>query len=428
MEIDATESDFVNWISEVLRVDGQENEDSYVFDLSEIGVEKGLALHKNVLTETLEYLRNMEEVEDTVILGPRYYEGLVREESTFPRFRIRLRDAALSIEDKDSGIQYTLSSPSNEYLLFLLYKVSSITSPRALIGPMPTRRIRVRSGEEEINDVFDLLRRGIPMLLTLRLETDRNRTSTELAKFSNAFLFQLSYNVDVALVPQRHLEELVRTGRITRVRRVPLNELDPPRRHYIPNLIYYYQLAVGADNPFLEYISYYHVAEHFFESVFNDDLITRIKDKITQPDFSYKSKKDIGGLIKDISRSLQIRNERITFSEQEALRLTIDNYVDLGDIKEKLNEYDDSLVDYYKNNKVGFSGGDEVDLENQNESIIGEKLSSRIYKTRNAIVHSKESERVRYTPFRDDRILVKEIPLLRFIAEQIIIESSSVVT
>lgn len=77
---------------------------------------------------------------------------------------------------------------------------------------------------------------------------------------------------------------------------------------------------------------------------------------------------------------------------------------------------------------MGFSGGDEVDLENPNESIIGEKLSSRIYKTRNAIVHSKESERVRYTPFRDDRILVKEIPLLRFIAEQIIIESSSVVT
>jgi hypothetical protein len=279
-----------------------------------------------------------------------------------------------------------------------------------------------------VSDVFDLLRRIIPRFLTLRLETDRNRSLSDFAHYSSAFLFQLSYNVDVALVPQRHLEELVRTGRITRVRRVSLNELDPPRRHYILDLIYHYQLAVGADNPFLEYISYYHVAEHFFEAVFNEDLIIRIRDKITQPDFSYKRKKDIGGLIRDIGRSLQIRNERITFSEQEALRLTIDSYVDIADLREKVTEYDSSLLDYYRNNKVDFSNGDEVDLNELDYSVTSKKLAARIYKTRNAIVHSKESERVRYMPFKDDRVLVKEIPLLRFIAEQIIIESSSIVS
>jgi hypothetical protein len=42
-------------------------------------------------------------------------------------------------------------------------------------------------------------------------------------------------------------------------------------------------LAVGADNPFLQYISYYHVAEHFFEAVFWDDMILRVRDKLTQP-------------------------------------------------------------------------------------------------------------------------------------------------
>jgi hypothetical protein len=254
------------------------------------------------------------------------------------------------------------------------------------------------------------------------------RKSQDLAHYSSAFLFQLSYNADVALVPERHLEELVRTGRLTRVRQESLSELDPPRRHYILDLIYHYHLAVGADNPFLEYISYYHVAEHFFEEVFYEDLIIRIRGKITQPDFSYKRKKDIGGLIRDISRSLQIRNERITFSEQEALRLTIDSYVDIVDLREKLKEYDSSLLDYYRNNKIDFSNGDEVDLNEPDDSLIPKKLASRIYKTRNAIVHSKESERVRYIPFKDDRVLVKEIPLMRFIAEQIIIGSSSIVS
>ncbi|WP_339138424.1 MAG: hypothetical protein WGN25_09105 [Candidatus Electrothrix sp. GW3-4] len=223
------------------------------------------------------------------------------------------------------------------------------------------------------------------------------------------------------------LEEVIRTGRINRVRRVSMEDLDPPRRHYVPDLIYHYQLAVGADNPFLEFISYYHVAEHFFEMVFNEDLVLRIKDKITQPDFSYKRKKDIGKLIKDISKSLQIRNETITFSELEALRLTISGYVDITDLKNKLDEYDETLLDYYKNTKVSFSDGNTVDLVSSDEELIFKNLAGRIYKTRNSIVHSKESEKSKYTPFKDDKMLVKEIPLLRFIAEQIIIESSSIV-
>jgi hypothetical protein len=40
----------------------------------------------------------------------------------------------------------------------------------------------------------------------------------------------------------------------------------------VSDLLYHYQLAVGADNPLLECISYYHIAEHFFEEVFNEAL------------------------------------------------------------------------------------------------------------------------------------------------------------
>jgi len=203
--------------------------------------------------------------------------------------------------------------------------------------------------------------------------------------------------------------------------------LDPPRRHYISDLVHHYQLAVGADNPFLEFISYYHVAEHFFETVFNQDLVEKIRNKITQPEFSYKRKKDIGQLIKDISKSLQIRNESITFSELEALRLTLENYIDFDDLKSKIDEYDPTLLGYYRTTKVQFSGGDEVDLSGKDESLLAKKLASRIYKTRNAIVHSKESDKSKYMPFRDDKILVREVPLLRFIAEQIIIDSSNIV-
>jgi len=427
MEITKTPQEIAALIAEALRIPLEETEETYSFVFNGRGVDKVLELPKAALDEVLSKLSEQENLDETVISTPKSYEVLVREESSFPRMGPRLRDDSILVEDQDNSLIYKLSRPTNEFLIFLLLKVSEISSPRAMVMPIPLNRVFDRPREEEITDIFELLKRVIPRFLTLQITSEKNRSNTELEKFSSAFLFQLSYNIDVALVPQRHIEEIVRSGRINRVRRSSIDDLDPPRRHYISDLVHHYQLAVGADNPFLEFISYYHVAEHFFETVFNQDLVEKIRSKLTQPDFSYKRKKDIGVLIKDISKSLQIRNESITFSELEALRLTLENYIDFEDLKNKIDDYDSTLRDYYRTTKVGFSNGDEFDLSGSDHAVLAKKLASRIYKTRNAIVHSKDSEKSKYMPFRDDKILVREVPLIRFIAEQIIIESSSIV-
>ncbi len=109
--------------------------------------------------------------------------------------------------------------------------------------------------------------------------------------------------------------------------------------------------------------------------------------------------------------------------------LPIENHANLFDLKPKFDEYDEydeNLCEYYKTAKVKFSNGDAVDFDNADESITSKKLATRIYKTGNSIVHSKESEQSKYMPFRDGKMLVKEIPLLRFIAEQTIIDSSNI--
>ncbi len=425
MEINATEEDFAKWIGEMLQVPLEEKDNQFVYDFSSFEIENVSIVEKNVFTQYIQRLQGMNSPEETVLADNRSYEVLLREESAFPRYRMQSRDEAFTLEDPDNSVKYFLSSPSNEYLLFLLYKVSSISSPRALARMIP--RSMLRRAAEETTDVFDLLRRTFLRFITLRLESGRNRAVAEFEKFSSAYLFQLSYNLDAALVPQRHLDEILRTGKIAQIRRSNISDIEPPRRHYTPDLIYHYQLAVAADNPFLEFLSYYHVIEHFFEEVFNEDLVERIKNKITHPDFSYKRKKDISSLIKDISRSLQIRNEKVIFSEQEGLRLTLERYVDIVDLQDKIAGYDSNLVDYYRSTKVSFAAADEVDLHESDTSVIFKKLAARIYKTRNSIVHSKESDKARYTPFRDDRTLVKEVPLLRFISEQIIINTSKLV-
>ena len=64
-----------------------------------------------------------------------------------------------------------------------------------------------------------------------------------------------------------------------------------------------------------------------------------------------------------------------------------------------------------------------------NEKLY-KKLAARIYKTRNALVHSKSNEsrlneRGVYNPFANSQELTMEIPLMRYISEAIIINSAS---
>lgn len=423
MQINVTPQDFASWIADVLRAEMAETGSTYEFEMGRLKEIKS-TLDKGRLSEAIAKLQSLDISDETTLWDLRSYEVLLRDESPIPRIRMRMRDESFAVSDGDNGLTYTLSQPSDAYLLFLLMGAAALGNPRRIAGSFGIHQ-RIADGH---SDTFELLKRLFTRFITLSISSDRNRNASEYERFSTAFLFQLSYNLDSALVPQRHLDELMRTGRITDIRRANILEIDPPRRYYVPDLVHHYQLAVAGDNPFLEYLSYYHIAEHFFEEIFNEDLVERIKQKITQPDFSYKRKKDIGSLIKDISRSLQIRNEYITFSEQEALRLTLNRYLDTASLRDQLIAYDQNLVSYYQTSKVGFANADEVDLLDANRDSVIKKLALRIYRVRNSIVHSKESEKARFVPFRDDRILLKEVPLLRFIAEQIIIGTSTVVS
>lgn len=428
MDLDINISDFALWIAEILRFDLEETEESYLYSPRFGSVEDiSLTLPKEKLEKEIEILKVYDATSETVLSDDKTYEILVREEGHFYRFMPRSRDedVVLNIGDPENKITYTLGRPSNQFALYLIKTAADYGEPRALSRPgMPSSVMRRVLEEQPC--VLELVKKFIAGRLTLKLRSESKKTVSEFDKFSSAFLFNITYNTDTSLVQQRDFDELLRTGRITRSRRSSLDEIDPPRRTYIPDLIHHYQLAVGTENPMLEYISYYHIVEHFFESIFNEALVEKVRNKLTHPDFSYKRKKDISSLIKDIGKSIKMRDDSMTFSEQEGLRLTLEKYVDLADLNQKLNEYDDSLISYYKTSPVSFSSAPVVDLEGDDEELIFKNLAGRIYKNRNSIVHSKESEKSKYTPFRDDRTLVKDVPLIRFISEQIIFATSNV--
>lgn len=386
-----------------------------------------MILTKQKLQEEIDLLAGFEASSDTILSTEKSYEILVREESPYFRFTPRPHGSGIVLEqeDRENRLTYTLGRPSNEFVLYLIQKAALIGEPRALYRPTMNGHMMRRALEEE-PCILDILKKFVGGRMSLKVEASSKRTLTEFEKFSTAFLFNISYNTDTAFVQQRDFEELLRTGRITRNRRQNIEDIDPPRRSYLPDLVHHYQLAIGTENPMLEYISFYHIAEHFFEIVFTDALVEKVRNKITHADFSYRRKKDISTLIKDIGKSIKLRDESVTFNEQEGLRLTLEKYVALDELIDKLQDYDSTLVEYYKTNSVSFSGAQKVDLTGDDENLIFKHLASRIYRNRNSIVHSKYSEKSKYTPFRDDRTLVREVPLLRFISEQIIFNTSSV--
>jgi hypothetical protein len=209
-----------------------------------------------------------------------------------------LRGDELIIRDDDNKVGYEISAASDAYILFFLDAITQHSDSRFFLRGYNSMVERRLADREEPPSVFEYLRMAILRITTLRVRCDGRTPPARMSSLANAFLFQMAFNTDIALVPQRQLDALSRSGRISRMRRGRPSEIDPPRRTYNEDLIHHYLMAISTDNPVVEYLSHYHVLEHFYEAVFQDDLISSIQNQITEPAFSYRRKKDIHALIK----------------------------------------------------------------------------------------------------------------------------------
>ncbi|WP_182876486.1 hypothetical protein [Microbispora sp. H10670] len=411
--------DVVVAIEYVLRCGSHANSDGVrIFDFPGIELEP---IDETTLNSLSAQISSYEEIDGSGVFTKASYEVLIQDERRPVLLPLR---NGIVIDDEHSGLEYTLGRPSDAYSVYLALKLIEASGGKPLrthISSIARDRI---AREEGSVTAFDLMRVSLRER-TLRIESNTPRKKSEWANYANAFFFHLAYNLDVSLMPQRSIDELIRPLRISGTRRSRPNDLDAPRRHYVPDLVYHYQLGVSAESPMLAYLSYYHVAEHWFENVYSDDLVEQIQAAITAPSFSYRRKRDIQDLVRKVSRAVQLRDESTVINEQVALRLTLAKYVNVADLVSDIRSFDSSLLDYYATEPVRFCGGERVLLTQPNESDIFAALSKRVYKTRNALVHSKDGSKGRFIPFTHDKELLPEVSLMRFMAEQIITATSS---
>ncbi|WP_157187113.1 hypothetical protein [Nocardia vinacea] len=413
-------------IGEIFRTPPRAVDGGYDFGIDRY--EPLLNLSHERLTETLAHVQSYKKIDETAVVLGKSFEVLLRRDSSInTRHLLRPGREALTVSDDQQGISYTVGLASDAYLIFLLLNIpegANLRNLRISAPPLHMFTNRLNRLENPPTDILEVLGRYL-QIMTLRLEAKSATPSDRWQRYADAFFFQLGYNLDVAITQERYVEELIRPSRISRLRRSTISDLDAPRRYYVPDLVYHYQLGVSVESPMLEYISYYHVAEHWFESVFEEDLVAKLQAQITGPNFSYKRTADMRRVIRTVTRAVQLRKEELVINEEVALKLTLERYLDLGTLMSDLDEFESGLVRYYADNKVDFCEGDFVDLAGPDSSTVFAALARRIYKTRNALVHSKDGSKAKFVPFSHDKQLIREVTLIRFIAEQIVVSSST---
>lgn len=345
-----------------------------------------------------------------------------------PRYGYRFMDDDLDISD--SAVSYKISPPSAELILAFLSSIpeENIRNYRRIISSHMIERYL--TNEAGSFDLFYMLSRVTKGVLSLKIQTADATSETSLYQYANSLLFTIAYNTDCTFKIIHSLSELeIGRGRTTRRHYMRPDDIGTPKLFYSSELIEQYNLALSSDNPFVQFIAYYHIMEYFFDDVYSSELIRNVREILLHPGFSVKRPKEINKIINAVQKKTRASRDEFQGTELEALELTIKAFVSLAELKDNLNDWGSGLIEYYRTHEIIFSKGDTFDLNDLGNEKLPKKIAARIYKTRNALVHHKSNntrikERGIYHPFKDDKELAQEMPLMRLIAEAIMIKSA----
>jgi len=314
----------------------------------------------------------------------------------------------LSTESPDHSYIFSLSKVSSKYLVAII--CYSANNPECIIDFRSFSHSSVVLSS--IEDLIDIFRP-----LTVKINCVKNHSEVELIRMLNSYLFNISYNNDITFSVFNFNE-----NRRIITRKTRRNGQLFPYKSYNHELTEYYYQAISTDNPFTQFLAYYHVIEYFFQEISEQDALQEIVDFITRPSFNPYKKFEIKNFYKMIKKKISEQRDDNVWNEKNGLLLCLKKFIpNLDSLKISIERINPDIINYYENTKVEFANDSQIINFNDNEDIIYKSICNRVYSTRNSIVHSKESDKKRYEPSKHDKQLNKEIPLIRSIAEEIIV-------
>ncbi len=314
----------------------------------------------------------------------------------------------------ERGYEIIISKASIHYVFALLCYIGKVGSADLDIDYFYINRGIRMSEIHRMDDLSEAIH-----ILSAKIEAPTEHSQHEMSKIMQTYLFNVAYNRDMVFTLTNFKDD-------TRRRRYSRREGQLfPYKAYNNELTTYYYQGVSTDIPFTQYLAFYHVAEYFFQTIAEQDAFQEIEEYITRPSFSPHKKEDIRAFYNRIKKKMREQKEDGLWDEKTGLLLCLKMYVkDLDTLKDTIIEIDPTAIDYYEKEQVPFaSDGGTINFADSQEAVYA-TIRNRVYAVRNAIVHSKEGERLRYEPFKNDKELLREIPLIRAVAEEIIINSA----
>lgn len=255
------------------------------------------------------------------------------------------------------------------------------------------------------------------------LETSIKAAIAHSSTIIESCLFELSYLKHIHF---RLAEEWpIRERRLHRPERFEFGELirgyelSLPTPKFNSEIISFYQLGMSSDIPILQFLAFYQVLEYFFVTISDEQLYNKLSRHLKDPKFNI-TPRYLDRLIQEVNE-----HRRIT-DETEMLKNVLNKFVDEAELIKFIQAYQDYLGEklYTKKRDVF---GEEVEVKLETGHVIG-NVSKTIKAVRNALVHSSDhyGRSARHIPFtKSTEIVKREIPLVKFLAERIIIASAT---
>lgn len=333
--------------------------------------------------------------------------------------------------DEENKITYELGYATVDYCIFLLklyIEMKKQNSNNRVILPIKWRRpieYRIRIDDSEELDWKNALIHAMGEF-SIKITSDTKKMIETFRNRKTAYIFEFVYKSEINLYEYVNIDDVF-PQRVMMRERVDITSLENvPHREYISDVVDYYKLAFASSDPYIKYISFYHIMEYFYDEAFKKKLVEALRDKITNPDFSYKNDDKVYEIALFVKNRMHRNDESGQGDELESLKYVLKEYVNIDELKNKLMDIDGGLVSYYQSNKVSFSKAPAI-AWNDVEGVYTQ-MAKRIYFTRNALIHSKSGKNSeRYKPYKDEKQLKKEIALVKIVAEMIIINSSTII-
>lgn len=346
-----------------------------------------------------------------------YYEVLLQSDS----IRYGIDNERKEYCDDVNKVKYTHGVISENLAFWLLYssdiEILTALIKRARLAFYISLRDIFHDGNNLLLDLISkyVLRRYNSLVIASENKMSLNKAQS----YMYAYVYTYMFNRQTSIYPCFDIESLFPQRRMLRGN----GDFDHPKKIYNQELIAYYNEAISSSALSHKYLSFYHILEYFYENIFMEDQISIARKIITDVGFSHKRKKDIVKLISNIQ--LKAIDNDIAINEKVALSLLIQKHIPQDLLKERLiDRYGQDFLEKLKH-KVDFSKGNDIIFSDEDSKQYIDSLTGRIYKTRNAIVHSKESftddkKNNKYRPVKDDNELLSEIALIQVIAEIVI--------